>query len=191
MKIMSISQEWKFIQEQLPDEIKRSSIDSPCADRLILFLVQAEDRRFFKHHGFDPLAILRAIIKHTFFSSREGASTIEQQLVRVITGRYEYTIERKIREIILASRLHRIADKKSIAFTYLNIAYYGTKYQNLEAILRRFNMDKNNVIPDEICAEIVARLKYPEPRIMTDKQRERIRRRVRYIIERVERYEHI
>ena len=64
---MSISQEWKFIQEQLPDEIKRSSIDSPCADRLILFLVQAEDRRFFKHHGFDPLAILRAIIKHTFF----------------------------------------------------------------------------------------------------------------------------
>lgn len=187
---MSISQEWKFIQEQLPDEIKRSSIDSPCADRLILFLVQAEDRRFFKHHGFDPLAILRAIIKHTFFSSREGASTIEQQLVRVITGRYEYTIERKIREIILASRLHRIADKKSIAFTYLNIAYYGTKYQNLEAILRRFNMDKNNVIPDEICAEIVARLKYPEPRIMTDKQRERIRRRVRYIIERVERYEH-
>lgn len=191
MKIMSISQEWKFIQEQLPDEIKRSSIDSPCADRLILFLVQAEDRRFFKHHGFDPLATFRAIIKHTFFSSREGASTIEQQLVRVITGRYEYTIERKIREIILASRLHRIADKKSIAFTYLNIAYYGTKYQNLESILRRFNMDKNNVIPDEICAEIVARLKYPEPRIMTDKQRERIRRRVRYIIERVERYEHI
>lgn len=188
---MSISQEWKFIQEQLPDEIKRSSIDSPCADRLILFLVQAEDRRFFKHHGFDPLAILRAIIKHTFFSSREGASTIEQQLVRVITGRYEYTIERKIREIILASRLHRIADKKSIAFTYLNIAYYGTKYQNLEAILQRFNMDKNNVIPDEICAEIVARLKYPEPRNMTDKHQERIRRRVRYIMKRVERYEHI
>ena len=188
---MSISQEWNLIQEQLPDEIKRSSIDSPCADRLILFLVQAEDRRFFKHHGFDPLAIFRAIIKHAFFYSREGASTIEQQLVRVITGRYEYTIKRKIREIILASRLHRIADKKSIAFTYLNIAYYGTKYQNLEAILQRFNMDKNDVIPDEICAEIVARLKYPEPRNMTDKQQERIRRRVRYIMKRVENYEHI
>ena len=188
---MSISQEWNLIQEQLPDEIKRSSIESLCADRLILFLVQAEDRRFFKHHGFDPLAISRAIIKHAFFSSREGASTIEQQLVRVITGRYEYTIKRKIREIILASRLHRIADKKSIAFTYLNIAYYGTKYQNLEAILQRFNMDKNNVIPDEICAEIVARLKYPEPRNMTDKQQERIRRRVRYIMKRVENYEHI
>ena len=52
-------------------------------------------------------------------------------------------------------------------------------------------MDKNKVIANEICAEIVARLKYTEPRIMTDKQRERIRRRVRYIIERVERYEHI
>lgn len=187
---MSISQEWNRIQKILPSEIKRSGIDSLCVDRLILFLVQAEDRRFFKHHGFDPLAILRAIFKHAFFSSREGASTIEQQLVRVITGRYEYTIKRKIREIILASRLHHIADKKSIAFTYLNIAYYGTKYQNLDAILQRFNMDKNGVIPNEVCAEIVARLKYPEPRIMSDKQQERIRKRVKYILERVERYEH-
>lgn len=184
---MLLVDDWRLIQQQLPVEISRLDFSAPVVEKLVFFLIQAEDHRYLYHNGVDVIAICRAVLKNVFTASHEGASTIEQQLVRVITGHYEHTIYRKLKEAFLAIKLHRIANKKTLAYTYLNIAYYGTEYQNLDAILQRFGMTKYDVVPDEICAEIVARLKYPEPRVSNDYQRERICRRVAYILRRVRR----
>ena len=184
---MSLSEDLQQIETRLPEEIAQIDTSAPVVEKLVSFLIQAEDHRFLRHSGVDIIAICRAVYKNLFTSSREGASTIEQQLVRVITGHYEHTFSRKIKEIYLARKLHRLADKKTIAYTYLNIAYYGTAYQNLDAILHRFGLTKEDDVPDEICAEIVARLKYPEPLSRSAYQQERIRRRVVYILRRVRR----
>ena len=45
----------------------------------------------------------------------------------------------------------------------MNIAYYGTNLDNLDKVLKKYNLKKGDSINTEICAEIVSRLKYPEP----------------------------
>lgn len=133
-------------------------------DKLINFLIIAEDRRFYNHLGFDIIAIFRAIRNRMLYHKLEGASTIEQQLIRVLTNQYERTLYRKIKEIILATKLKRFLSKKEIALLYLKLAYYGTDKQGLESILSFYKLKFDDKISDNICASIIARLKYPEPK---------------------------
>lgn len=179
---MSIKEDWNIIKARLPLEILRIEKDFISANKLVEFLVQAEDHRYNHHLGFDVVAIFRAIYKNVFKGTKEGASTIEQQLVRVLTSDYNRSFYRKYKEIVLATRLKTIASKKEIALVYLNIAYYGTEYQNLDSILRKYGLSKQDDIPDKICAEIVARLKYPEPRSMNIKRIKQIEKRTDYIL---------
>ena len=93
-----------------------------------------------------------------FFHKHEGASTIEQQLVRVLTNDYERTLKRKLKEIYLASHLRKYADKETIAIAYLDIAYYGgagipSKYQRniqyylfIKEIFDNFAFNSKNMI---------------------------------------------
>ena len=181
---MSLEKDWNIIKAKLALEIAQIENDFICADKLIDFLIQAEDHRYRHHLGFDTISIIRALYKNLFKGAKEGASTIEQQLVRVLTSDYERSIGRKCKEIILATRLKKIATKREIALVYLNIAYYGTDYQNLDSILQKYNLCKKDEIPDEICAEIVARLKYPEPHSMGIKRIKQIQIRSKYVLDR-------
>ena len=56
----------------------KSLLSNNSADRLINFLIVAEDHRYKYHIGFDVIAILRALIKNLIYNTHEGASTIEQ-----------------------------------------------------------------------------------------------------------------
>jgi penicillin-binding protein 1A len=89
--------------------------------------ISAEDKRFFSHKGFDPIALLRASwrnLKH--FSIVQGGSTITQQLARItIIRSNKRTLQRKIPELLVAIRLERIASKEAILEAYLNAAYFG------------------------------------------------------------------
>lgn len=153
-------------------------------NKIIRYLIVAEDRRYYSHPGMDIIAIFRAVYKNLLFHKHEGASTIEQQLVRVLTNDYERTLKRKLKEIYLALHLRKYADKKTIAIAYLDIAYYGANYQNLNKMLKRFDTSLSKNMSDEVCAEVVARLKYPEPFTMSEKRREQIYRRKKYILRR-------
>ena len=102
-------------------------VDYPLID----ILVTAEDKRFFRHPGFDIFAILRAAFFYIFKSTKSGASTIEQQLVRTITQDKEYSLKRKCKEIIFASALVHLFSINRIAKAYLQIAYYGYNIKNL------------------------------------------------------------
>ena len=179
---MSIKKDWNIIKKRLPLEKARIDGNIVCAEKLVDFLIQAEDHRYKYHCGFDIIAIVRALYKNLFKGTKEGASTIEQQLVRVLTADYAKTANRKIKEIVLATRLKAIANKHEIALVYLNIAYYGSDYQNLDSILRKYDLSKNDYIPDKICAEIVARLKYPEPHSYSKIRNAKIEARTIYIL---------
>ena len=65
-------------------------------DLFIAALVRAEDRRNEVHCGVDPLAMIRALSVRVQSGTIQGASTIEQQFVRVISGRYERSLMRKL-----------------------------------------------------------------------------------------------
>ena len=105
---------------------------------LIEILVAAEDRRFFKHPGFDIFAILRATFFYIFQKKRSGASTVEQQLVRTITQDREYSLKRKMKEVILASALGYRFSKNKIAECYLLSAYYGHNIKGLSGAIKKY-----------------------------------------------------
>lgn len=181
---LQIKKDWQLLCKVIPKE--RDKVDkfigNESIEKLIRFLIVAEDHRYKYHWGFDMIAITRACHKRVFFKTREGASTIEQQLVRVITNDYNCTLRRKLKEIILAFLIKFIIDKKHTALVYLNIAYYGTNYQNLDAILAKFGLHKGSILNDKICSEIIARLKYPEPQHYNKKRLKQIERRKQHIL---------
>jgi penicillin-binding protein 1A len=88
--------------------------------------VAAEDRRFFEHHGVDERGIIRAFIGNLADPGRpQGGSTITQQLVKNLLVGDDVTYERKIREMIVASRVESTLSKPEILELYLNSAYLG------------------------------------------------------------------
>jgi membrane peptidoglycan carboxypeptidase len=89
-------------------------------------VIAAEDRAFYSHGGVDVRSTLRALVAD--LRSRDlaqGGSTITQQLVKNTLTGDERTIQRKVREAVLASQLDRQMDKDAILFEYLSIIYLG------------------------------------------------------------------
>ncbi|MDB5425695.1 MAG: penicillin-binding protein family [Phenylobacterium sp.] len=101
--------------------------------------VAIEDRRFYEHTGFDPVGIARAIVADLGSgSTRQGASTITQQLARNLYLNADQTVERKAREIVYAVQLERTYSKKQILGLYLSRVYFGGGAYGLEAASQRF-----------------------------------------------------
>ena len=125
-------------------------------------LISGEDHRFRFHVGFDILGIIRAIRNNLFYGRHEGASTISQQFVRVLTNQYEVTISRKIKEIILALSLIDIIPKTHIPIAYLFVAYYGPNLIGLENVAKKMSITDLRNLSLDSAAEIIARIKYPE-----------------------------
>lgn len=143
-------------------------------------LISGEDHRFFSHGGFDLIAILRACRNRFFYGKKEGASTIEMQLIRVLTGRYERTITRKIKEIALSTLLTQVVPKKTISALYLSVGYFGWRMNGLEQACKRLGLDPQNVNPSDT-AKLIARLKYPQPRNLVQNREMQIKRRAEHI----------
>ncbi|MDN5063238.1 transglycosylase domain-containing protein [Aliarcobacter butzleri] len=159
------------------DDFSNIKIDK----RFIQILILAEDRRNKLHCGIDTIAILRAIKVRILNNKYQGASTIEQQFIRVVTNRFEKTFYRKFREQTLAIMLIKVAKKEDIAKSYLLIAYYGYNLTGLLAIEKFCNNIKD--VNDENIVEIVARLKYPQPKNLNDIWLVKKNRRILYIEE--------
>src|SRR5208337_2064528 len=72
----------------------RQNLSAILPTNLRQALIAAEDHRFFNHGGVDPIALVRAIVRFHLRGRLQGASTIEQQLVRTVTMRYDRTVLR-------------------------------------------------------------------------------------------------
>jgi len=145
-------------------------------------LVVGEDKRHLRHIGFDFLTIMRAIKHRILYKKREGASTIDQQLVRVIIGDYRKTISRKIKELFLSTVLPDIVKKEDIRMIYLFRAYYGTKMEGILEAAEKLNIDINRRISYGEAAHFIARLKYPEPKKFSKNKLKKIKVRIIYLL---------
>ena len=100
--------------------------------RVIEALVAIEDTLFFEHHGVNPEAIFRALIKDIKARKMvEGASTLTQQLVKSTLLTREKKIERKIKEALLSIRLEQELTKEEILERYLNAIFFGHGYYGI------------------------------------------------------------
>ena len=92
--------------------------------------LSAEDKNFFSHPGVDAKGVLRALINNisNIISSKrlEGASTITQQVAKNFLLTNEVSINRKVKEAILAFRIERALSKQRILELYLNQIYLGS-----------------------------------------------------------------
>jgi penicillin-binding protein 1A len=98
-----------------------------------------EDARFFEHKGLDIYGILRALVSNIRAGGVvEGGSTITQQLAKSMFLTPKKTMERKIKEAILAYRLEKDFSKEEILEIYLNQIYYGHGAYGVEAAARTY-----------------------------------------------------
>ncbi|WP_420959858.1 penicillin-binding protein 1C [Brucella sp. IR073] len=102
--------------------------------RLVEMLVAYEDRRFWSHHGIDPLALLRAagqLVTHGRIVS--GGSTLSMQLARLIEPRSERSLTAKLRQMARAVQIERRLTKREILELYLTLAPYGGNLEGVRA----------------------------------------------------------
>ena len=144
-------------------------------------LVAAEDHRFYDHCGVDAIALLRAFCQLLCYGRLQGASTIEQQLVRTVTTRYERTLRRKLREILLATCVGEVLTKDETSGLYLMVAHYGWGMEGLYRACGSLGVEVLSLSNID-AASLVARLKYPRCRHPRPVWELRFRRRVKHIL---------
>jgi penicillin-binding protein 1C len=102
--------------------------------RFLRLLFIYEDKRFYEHHGVDPLSMLRATWQ--FASSGHiisGGSTITMQLARLLEPREHRTLGAKLRQIVRAIEIERTLGKDDILALYLTLAPYGGNLEGVRA----------------------------------------------------------
>jgi penicillin-binding protein 1A len=104
-----------------------------------LAFLAAEDAQFYEHQGLNYLGMLRALLSNLRAGhTRQGASTITQQVVKNVLLDPERTYQRKIKETILARRLEKELSKDEIFSLYLNTIYLGHGRYGIEEASRYY-----------------------------------------------------
>jgi penicillin-binding protein 1A len=148
--------------------------------------IAAEDRRFFDHHGVDERGIIRAFIGNLAEPGRpQGGSTITQQVVKNLLVGDDVSYERKIREMIVASRVESTLSKQEILELYLNSAYLGRASWGVEMAARSyFGKSAKNLSLAE-GAMLAGLLKGPSF-FNPDRHPERAKERLAYVLGRMQ-----
>ena len=101
---------------------------------IISAVISIEDKKFYRHHGIDFQAIIRAGIAMVRDGEvTQGGSTITQQLARTVFLTTDKTWERKIEEMFIALELEKIYSKNQLLEFYLNNIYYANGYYGIAA----------------------------------------------------------
>lgn len=96
-------------------------------------VIATEDKNFYHHHGYDPLGLMRSTFANVLAGHVvQGASTITQQLARILFLSNEKTYTRKIKELIVAVRIEKTIPKNQILEMYLNNVYLGSGAYGME-----------------------------------------------------------
>lgn len=172
--------EWRKLERILHDLFSQEHVAPEIAQQI---LILAEDHRFFQHHGVDIISICRAIWRRATTGAIEGGSTLEQQLVRILTGRYERTLQRKVREVCLASLVTKAIPKSEIPSLYLSVAYFGWRMNGFAQACGRLGFNPQQLSLNQ-AAEVISRLKYPQPRLPLRQRSESIQRRKSHLVAR-------
>ncbi len=126
--------------ESLPNYVPQAFID-------------VEDKRFYKHNGYDLKRILKAaFVNFTTKSKSQGASTISQQLIKNALLTNKKTYGRKIKEVVLSIKMEKKFTKDEILEMYLNTIYFGSNAYGIEnASKTYFNKSASELTENEAC----------------------------------------
>jgi penicillin-binding protein 1A len=147
--------------------------------------IAAEDQHFYQHHGIDEHGIIRAFIGNLANPGRpQGGSTITQQVVKNLLVGEDVTYQRKIREMIVASRLEGTMSKNDILQLYLNTAYLGRGSWGIEMAARSYfgkSVKDLTVGEGAMLAGLLKGPSYYNP----DRHPDRARERLTYVLDRM------
>ena len=125
--------------EEIPDLVKQA-------------FISAEDKNFYQHAGYDARGIAAAFVEAVRSRGQNvrGASTITQQVMKNFLLSGDRQIERKIKEIILATRIEETLDKESILELYMNEIFLGQNSYGVAAAAQTyFNKTLSELAPHE------------------------------------------
>jgi membrane carboxypeptidase/penicillin-binding protein len=100
--------------------------------------IAAEDKRFYDHTGVDVRSVTRAFMNTMGGDKRQGGSTITQQVAKNLLVGDNVTFERKIREVLVATRLEKAVSKPEILEIYLNSIYLGRSSWGVDLAARAY-----------------------------------------------------
>jgi penicillin-binding protein 1A len=131
-------------------------------------VVAIEDERFYRHHGVDLRAVLRAVRANADAGGvAQGGSTITQQYVKkVLLGDSSKTAERKLREATLAVQLERHYSKDLILELYLNAIYFGNGAYGVETAAQQYfkkDVGQLTLAEDALLAGLIQRPSANDP----------------------------
>lgn len=163
----------------------RASLRSRLPDVLVATLVAAEDRGFPRHAGVELVPSLWMLSRLAAARRPGRRASLEQRLVRILTGRPPRRIGAGVREILLASLVGRVIPKADVAGVYLFVAYFGWRMNGIREACTRLGFKVATLTPLQ-AASVVARLRYPEQPTMSDERARHIAMRARRILRLVE-----
>ena len=155
--------------EEIPDLVKQA-------------FISAEDKNFYQHHGYDPRGMIGAAVQavQSRGASVRGASTITQQVMKNFLLDSSRSVERKVKELILASRLENTLSKDQILELYLNEIFLGQNSAGVAAAAQTyFNKPLSELAPHE-AALLASMPQAPSRSVVRDK--ERITERRNYVL---------
>ncbi|MDX9757558.1 MAG: PBP1A family penicillin-binding protein [Bacteroidota bacterium] len=149
----------RFFEENRSRLNSLDSVPTPFIEALL----STEDRRFYEHWGVDVRGVARVVIDRVFSLSLRGrgASTITQQLARLLYLTREVTIMRKLREMLTAVQIERRYTKEEILIMYLNVAPFGRGAYGLQSAAAVFFNKKPAELTVSECAFLVGALSNP------------------------------
>ena len=110
----------KIDLKDIPDNLKKA-------------LIATEDKNFYRHHGYDLTGLARSTVQNVLAGHVvQGASTITQQLARVLFLNNERTFDRKLKELFIAARIEKTISKDQILEMYMNNVYLGAGAYGVE-----------------------------------------------------------
>lgn len=110
--------------KDVPEELKQA-------------IIATEDKNFYHHSGYDILGLVRSSVQNVMARRVvQGASTITQQLARILFLSNERTFTRKIKELVIAARIEKTISKDQILEMYLNNVYLGSGAYGVEGAAR-------------------------------------------------------
>ncbi|WP_410218345.1 penicillin-binding protein 1A [Paracoccus sp. (in: a-proteobacteria)] len=156
--------------DEVPDLVKQA-------------FISAEDKNFYSHPGYDLRGILGAAAQavQSRGSSVRGASTITQQVMKNFLLSSDRSVERKVKELILAARLERTLSKDQILELYLNEIFLGqNSFGVVAAAQTYFNKSLSELMPHE--AAMLAAMPQAPGRYHPVTAKERVTERRNYVL---------
>ena len=125
--------------KDVPEELKKA-------------LIATEDKNFYRHKGYDVVGIIRSSIQNIIARQTvQGASTLTQQLARILFLSNERTLTRKVKELEVAARIEKTISKDQILEMYLNNVYLGAGAYGVSAASKiYFNKKLNQLTLPEL-----------------------------------------